>query len=48
MGKREIIMDEKLEELSPKLHSNSPMFPTLKLKQIFKKNLLWGVHVAGD
>mgnify|MGYP007088189750 CR=1 FL=1 len=28
MGKKEIIIDEELEKLSPKLHSDTPMSPT--------------------
>lgn len=35
MGKKEIIIDENLEELSPKLHSDIPLSPT----SIFQVNL---------
>ena len=34
MGKKEIIIDEKLEELSPTSHSNTPMSPTSLCKLI--------------
>lgn len=35
MGKKEIITDENLEKLSPKLHSDTPLSPT----SVFQVNL---------
>ncbi|MXQ79301.1 hypothetical protein E5288_WYG000433 [Bos mutus] len=33
MGKKEIIIDENLEKLSPKLHSDTPLSPTSVFQQ---------------